>query len=352
MQESPRSPPNPRKPITMVSKKDTSNFFTTTTERSQYWEDYLIARPEYTQDDFYARLLEYYRSHQDRSSAGSAIAHDVGTGPGNVAAVLSAHFDTIIASDLNESHLPIAQKRLASSLDKESFAKINFERLAAEDIHTAHPPASAAFIAAGECMALLDHAKAFQSWSTLLRPGGTLAIWFYGRPHFTPAEEYDAAACQRIYGKIADAMFAKHIKNGAGPAHKAGWKRATDCMASFLDNVNLDPEKWVDVQRYKWNSECEMSFYGPDACDFEIEPQSHVRGVEKIKDMADPGFWGKTWTIEGWKLFLKMNLPGFGQEDVTPGIEELWEELEKEMGGSGVQRGVKWPVVLILATKA
>ncbi|KAJ4358316.1 uncharacterized protein N0V89_002898 [Didymosphaeria variabile] len=336
----------------MGTKKDTSNFFTTEIERSQYWEDYLTARPDYTQDDFYARVLEYHRSHQDKSSTDRTIAHDVGTGPGQVAAVLSGHFDSIVASDLNESHLAIAQKRLASSLDSAALAKITFERLAAEEVHAAGPSGSAAFVAVGETMPLLDHAKAFKSWATLLRPGGTLAIWFYGRPHFTAAQGYDAAACQQIYDRLADAMFTKHIQKEAGPAYKAGWKRATDCMSSFLDNVDLDPEQWKDVQRWKWNSGLEMSFYGPGACDFDVEVVSRIRGEEQVELVNDPGFWSKSWAVQDWMLFLKMNLPAFRQEDVTSDIEDLWAELGKQMGGPDVRHGVSWPVVVILASKA
>lgn len=335
-----------------MSQTDTSNFFTTQTERSQYWEDYLIARPEYTQNDFYASLLEYHRSHNDQSHPGKAVAHDVGTGPGQVAAVLSGHFDAVVASDLNESHLSIAQKRLARSLDSASLARIRFAQLAAEEIHEAHEPGSAAFVAVGEAMPLLDHAKCLRSWATVLRPGGTLAIWFYGRPHFAPGEGYDADACQRIYDGIADAMFAKYIRNGSGPAHTAGWKRATDCMASFLDNVDLNPELWTDVQRWKWNVDREMSFYGPGACDFNVEVVSRVRSGERVVVKDEPDFWGNSWAMEDWKLFLKMNLPAFTPDDVTPDIERRWAELEKAMGGLGSRHAVQWPVVAILATKA
>jgi SAM-dependent methyltransferase len=336
----------------MGTKKDTTNFFTTETERNQYWEDYLTARPDYTQNGFYASMLQYHRSRQGQSLPGKSIAHDVGTGPGQVAAALSGHFDAIVASDLNQSHLTIAQKRLARSLDSATLAKISYERLAAEDVHTTHAAGSAAFVAVGETMPLLDHAKAIHSWATLLRPSGTLAIWFYGRPHFVAGEGYDAEACQQIYDTIADAMFAKYIKNGSGPAHTAGWKRATDCMSSFLDNVDLDPENWTDVQRWKWNSDCEMSFYGPEACDFDIEVVSRIRSEERVDIKNEPDFWGKSWGMEDWKLFLKMNLPAFKQEDLTPDIERGWAELEKEMGGSGARHGVRWPVVVLLATKA
>lgn len=334
----------------MATNKDSSNIFTTETEQSQYWEDYLTARPDYTKNDFYARVLEYHRSHQDGLSSGRTTAHDVGSGPGQVAAVLSGHFDFVVASDLNESHLAIAKERLARSLDSTALGKISFERLAAEEVHYGHPPGSAAFIAVGEAMPLLDPAKAFESWSTLLQSGGTLAIWFYGRPHFTHGEGYDAEKCQKIYDQIADAMFAKYSRGG-GPARQAGWKRATDCMSSFLDNVDYDPARWKDVTRLKWNSDLEMSFYGPKACDFDIDIISRIRSQERVELIDEPGFWGKSWKTDDWKQFLKMNLPAFKQEDITPDIETLWTQLGKLMGGPDAQHEVKWPVVAILATK-
>jgi SAM-dependent methyltransferase len=335
--------------LTSEKEKDTSNFFRSQTHEDEYWEKYLQARPKYS-PEFYSWLLQYHHNSQDNAAVTENIAHDIGTGPGNVAAVLSKHFDKVIASDLNENHLRVAERRLQGNSDKALISNIVLDHIGAEDVHSKYPAGSASFIAAAECMALLDAEKALSSWAAALRPGGTLAIWFYGRPHFVEADGYDANACQEIYDRIADAAFEKAIKNG-GPAHQAGWKRATDCMMSFLDNVSITSKQWTNVERWKWNSDWPLSFYGQAACDFPIDVKSSVLPSENVKDVKDRSFWGEDWSISDWRLFLKMNLPVFIEGDDQDDTEEQWRMLEQKMGGEGVKRATGWPVVAILATR-
>lgn len=343
-------------------KKDTSNFFRAQTDNHEYWENYLAVRPEYS-EEFYDRVLQYHQAHQDSITLEYSVAHDVGTGPGNVAAVLSKHFDKVVASDLNETHLNVAARRLQAISDKTPHngaanglpykalgSNIVFDHVAAETIHKKYPARSASFVAAAECLALLDAEKALLSWASILHPGGTLAAWFYGRPHFVEADGYDANACQEIYNRIADAAFAKVIKLG-GPEHKKGWKRGTDCMTSFLDNVYISSDHWTDVERWKWNSDWPMSFYSQAACDFPIDIDDYVQPHEKIEELEDRSFWGESWGIDDWKLFLKMNLPVFLESEEDSHIEQEWRELEQTMGKEGVQRPMGWPVVALLATR-
>lgn len=333
----------------MAIKKDSENFFKTSTHEEDYWEKYLAARPKYSQD-FYERVVNYHKSHQMDSSSEPKVAHDVGTGPGQVAGVLSKYFDQVVASDLNDQHLSVAARRLGIDQANPSKSKIKLEHMGAESLHTKYPPGSASLVVAAECMALIDAEKAFNSWSAVLRPGGTLAIWFYGRPHFVEGEGYDAKACDEIYSRVADLAFSKWVKKGS-EAHRAGWKRATDCMVSFLDNVAIPSDQFTDIQRWKWNPDWYLSFYGPDACDFEIEVESKIGPEEKVVDMGDRNFWGEEWSVADWKLFLKMNLPSFREDDWNEDIEVLWKEMEDKMGGEGVKRRIGWPVVAILATK-
>lgn len=80
---------------------------------------------------------------------------------------------------------------------------------------------------------------ALASFATLLKPGGTLAIWFYGRPHFAEGEY--ATKCQPLLDAIMDHNFGMVIK-GSGPDRKAGWKGAADGMASWLDYTHFPTE--------------------------------------------------------------------------------------------------------------
>ncbi|KAL8786458.1 MAG: hypothetical protein Q9213_002774 [Squamulea squamosa] len=108
----------------MVSAQDdTSNFFKRSHYDEDYWNEYLAAHPEYDQP-FYQSIYDYHRSHNGLFGT----AHDIATGPGQVAAELSTRFNHVVASDVNPTHLD---------------------------------------------------------------PNGTLAIWFYGRPIFAEPEYFD-----------------------------------------------------------------------------------------------------------------------------------------------------------------
>ena len=323
---------------------DTANFFRVSNYNEAYWSTYLAARPKYSSSSFYDRIYTYQAAH----SASHTLAHDVGTGPGQVAAELASHFSQVIASDSNSTHLAVAAHRLT---DLHKAGKVIFAESSAETLVTSYPHGSADLITAAECLPLLDPPAAIDSFARLLASGGTLAIWFYGRPAF--AEPEFAPRCQPLLAEILDRSFARIIKGG-GPAHKAGWKRATDCMASWLDDVALPEGEWRDVERSKWNPELQMSFYGPEACDFEVERTSAVGEEEKVHEEQDPSFWAERWDIEGVKRFVSVNLPKFeetvkGDEDEI--IERKYEELKEAMGGPGAERQITWPVVLILGTK-
>src|ERR1700761_653224 len=210
----------------MTSTDDTANLFKRANYDENYWNNYLAARPRYDQP-FYQSIYDYHKSHHGLTE----IAHDVGTGPGQVAAELSRHFNRVVASDNNDTHLAVAQHRLGSLV---SSRKVSLVRCSAEALAEAHPPCSTDLITAAECLPLINADKAIQAFSTILKPNGTLAIWFYGRPVF--AEPEYASKCQPILESIIDISFSKIVKGG-GPQHKAAWKCATDRMGSFLGDI-------------------------------------------------------------------------------------------------------------------
>ena len=324
----------------MASNEDTSNFFRRTENNEDYWDNYLAVRAEYDKP-FYESIYDYHKSHNGLAET----AHDVATGPGQVAAELSSHFNHVIASDINPTHLAIAEQRLGLLVSSQ---KVSLVHCSAEEIADAHPPSSVDLIAAPECFPLIDAARAMQAFSTLLKPSGTLAIWFYGRPIF--AEPEYAIQCQPLLESILDLSFSKAIKGG-GPQRKAGWKRATDRMASFLDDIELKSDVWRDVERRKWNAQHAMPFWGPEACDFEITPMSAVQAGEKVVEKQDASFWERRWDVGGVRGFVLANLPTFDAERQDERVESKYKELEQAMGGEGAIRKITWPVVLILASK-
>ena len=223
---------------TMRSKQDTTNIWKQPSHDEQYWHDYLTARPEYSQA-FYQDIYDYHSRH----SGQTATAHDIATGPGQVATELSKRFDHVVASDINDSHLEIAALRLSASIESK---QSSLEQVSAEAVSDQQRLSSTDMITAAECISLLDTDKALDSFSRILRPGGTLAAWFYGPPFF--AEFEHAKQCQAKLSEIFELCF-QTILQDCPPQRKAGWKRATDCLTSFLDNVAFPAHVWQDVER-------------------------------------------------------------------------------------------------------
>lgn len=311
----------------------------------EYWQKYLAARPKYHNGDFYDRLLDYYRSHQKASSSLPKVAHDIGTGPGQVATFLAEHFDEVVASDLNEEHLEVAKHMLESVRTK---SKITLVVAGGEQVSKQFPGYSADFIAAAECMPLMNIPVATESWASLLKPNGTLAIWFYGRPAFEESPDFDAFTCNDIYDDICSRAF-RPFYDVKGQ-RLVNVKKATDTMVNWLDNVDLDPSVWTDVRRYKWNTKYPMEFSNAEDLGWQKNHINKIHEDEKVEEVPDTDLWSENWTIADWKIFLSVNLPAFDGkwDDFT---NELWGELEEVMGGPHVRRKIVWPVVAILATR-
>lgn len=133
----------------------------------------------------------------------------------------------------------------------------------------------------------MDSGLALNGFAKLLKPGGTIAIWFYGRPHF--AEPEFAHICQSLFDRIMDRAFSKVI-NGFGPARTASWKKTASAMASWLDYViDFSAGLWENIQRWKWNSKSmNLGFFTPNACDFDIETVSNITDAEQwTRRLAD-----------------------------------------------------------------
>ncbi|KAL8901599.1 MAG: hypothetical protein Q9207_005126 [Kuettlingeria erythrocarpa] len=327
---------------------DHGNFFKATTYDEAYWDDYMAARAKYS-SDFYDRIFAYYNAHHDASSQTQAVAHDIGTGPGQVAAELCAHFNTVIASDTNSTHLAVAAARLARAGLKD---RVTWTPSGAEDLANQYPPASASLLTVAECLPLLDVPRAMTTFAHLLQPQGTLAVWFYGRPAFSEPEF--AATCQPILNEILDLTFEKAIK-GSSPVHKAAWKSAADTLESFLDDVHLSPDVWRDVYRYKWNPHLPMPVSGPNACDYPIEPSSNIdTETETVVEQKDPQFWAESWDVDEVRRFVECLIPVFAEKKANgeyEHVEPKYLALERAMGGKEAKRAFTWPVVLILATR-
>lgn len=300
------------------------------------WHKYLAHRPTYS-PAFYDIIWEYHQNH----SSHWQLAHDVGTGPGNVAEVLAARFDRVIASDPSGHNVAVAGKRLNHS-------KISFEICRAEDLPDIGGTDSedkADLIALAECIPLMDAEKAFDGFARMMRPGGTLAVWFYGKPIFgEPGQEKSQAIYDRITAKAFERLF---------PLKGTPGERGITTLATWLDDIAFPASEWTDVKRIKWNNDKPLTFIGEEYFDFKFQYKSSVGPHEILEEKMDRTFWAKEKCgIEWAKEFIDAQFPWKNEtDDIDAQLIPMFEDLEAAMGGKGSKVRISWPVVLLLATR-
>lgn len=300
------------------------------------WIKYTTNRPAYS-TSFYDRIWEYHQCHSTQWT----LAHDVGTGPGNVAEVLAARFDKVIASDPSAFHTAVAKKHLSAS-------NVTVEQCRAEDLVDLVGTVShgnADLITLAECIPLMDAEKAFSGFAKLLRPGGTLAIWFYGKPIFA---EKGQEKSQQLYNQIAGKAFSRVFPIGGTP-----WQYSYTVMASWLDNIGFSSEDWTDVERIKWNYDKPLCFLPEEYFDFDLKYENRVKSDEKVEKRIERDFWAKEQCGMDWvEGYIDAQFPWkTTNDDVGAELKPMYKELEAAMGGEGSKTKISWPVVLLLATR-
>ncbi|KAF2201581.1 S-adenosyl-L-methionine-dependent methyltransferase [Delitschia confertaspora ATCC 74209] len=309
-----------------------------------FWRAYVAGRPTPT-EDFFRLINEYHKSHGNPQFR---VAHDVGTGPGNIAERLAPYYEHVVGSDVNESALAAAPSLVPFQyLNRMTFVKSPAEGLASGVVPSEVGVGKTDLITVSECIPLLDTQKALEAFHALLKPGGTLAIYFYGRPVFTDG---DAKMCDEIYDKIATRIcqFNLPMKDTPGfPFHLRG----VEALESWLDNIPIPAEQWTGVQRHKWNYHHPLLFNSHDGFDFEFSRVDRRGEGEKTIEMIDNSFWAEEWDVGQARTYLESVYPNIRMKagEKWTEVEEMLKELNQAMGGE--RRKVTFTVSLILATK-
>lgn len=310
------------------------------------WSNYLFARPDYNKSSFYDMLYDYHSRHGGEWGT----AYDIGCGPGQVAAELATRFARVRGSDRSEHIVETARRAYH---DRPNLA---FETCLAEDAakpavgDTEDRVSSADLVTVAECIPILDTAAAMNAFATLLQPGGTLAVWFYGGPIYVAPEEGGAdpacvAAVEALHRTITDRSL-DEFRPFAGTS----WEQGHTKVSTSLDCIEFDPALWRDVHRIKWNTEDRtMNFTDEDTLDFEYKYTSAIHEGEKVETRRDPSFWGNKDIDYRWsKGFIDSNMPR-SRDYVTPEVQGMLDELKEKMEGK--KWDIAWPAVLLLATR-
>lgn len=313
-----------------------------------FWRSYIAARPAPTQ----SFIEEIYAFHEKNGNKSFELCHDVGTGPANIAFILASKFKQVVASDVNESALAAATHLAPSEavMSKITIVNCGGEALDTSDkVPTFAGPGKADMVVAAECMPLIDPEPAMKCWSNLLKSGGTLAVYFYGRPIFTGDE---SKTCQSLYNKIVTKTCSLYWPFKGSPGYPFHSRSATG-LKSWLDNIEVPASVFENVTRTKYNTDYPLMFNDEAGYDFTPEKSSKLGKDEKIVEKQDLGFWPHKWNVEQVKNYVASNYPmhhtkGSGEDT---DIQGWWKELEAAMGGSNAEKTMTFPLALILATK-
>ena len=149
------------------------------------------------QDHFSAQAGEYARFRPSYPPAlyellaglapARALAWDCGTGNGQAAVGLAAHFRQVVASDASREQVAEARPH----------ARVTYYVAAAED----PPPAAqgADLVTVAQALHWFDLARFYPALERVLKPGGVFAAWGYGLMQITPAVD---AVVQDYYANI------------------------------------------------------------------------------------------------------------------------------------------------------
>ncbi|KAK5654602.1 hypothetical protein OQA88_7232 [Cercophora sp. LCS_1] len=310
-------------------------------KNTSFWRSYIASRP-HPSDAFFTHIQSYHTTHGNPSTS---LAHDVGTGPGNIAERLLAHYTNVIGSDLNKQALSAAPDLIAPAL----LPRLSFVHSAAEDLASDADleHGTTDLLTVSECIPLLDAARALDAFHTLLRPGGTLAIYFYGRPIFVGGS--NPSELDALYDKIATKICTFLLPFKGTPGFKFH-QRGAEALVSQLDNIALDKSKWADVERWKWNSDVPLLFNSKEGYDFEFEKVDRRAEGEVTHEVRDREWWSDEWDADRVKAYLDSVYPGY-KEKAGERYKEVEEGIEELRGKLGGKVKVSFPVVLILATR-
>jgi len=131
------------------------------------------------QADAYARFRPRYPAELFAWLAsiapGTHLAWDCGTGSGQAAVALAAHFESVIASDPSAEQVAHA----------EPHDRVRYRVGVAES-----PPVEAQdadLVTCAQALHWIDHERFYPELARIVRPGGIFAAWGYGLAQITPA---------------------------------------------------------------------------------------------------------------------------------------------------------------------
>jgi SAM-dependent methyltransferase len=190
--------------------------------------NYNSKRPGYPPSLFKA-LFAYHQGP-------TALALEVGCGPGTASFPLLQYVDKLVATDPSEVMVHTA----IESIPANQRDRIEFKVAPAESLHELIPNDGCVdLITSAEALHWFDHPKFFEEAARVIRPGGTLAYWGYVEPRFI-----DFPKANEIYEKYVfeDERF-------MGPCWVQPGK---NFLRYFFKDVYVPEDYFTDVEKWDY----------------------------------------------------------------------------------------------------
>lgn len=285
--------------------------------------EYVKYRPPYS-DHFYNHI---YKNHK----GGWDSALDIATGPGMAARELATKFEHVVGVDFNPNFV-----KVAGSLSQ-NYNNVEFKEAVAEDLSQfADNSFDMVFIA--EAAHWFEN-EAFEEVGRVLKPNGTLAMWFYGTP-FVKGNHVASKLLRDCVYRFGRAIPYSELID-------ASYQRIT----SGLDCCKL-PENYFapGSKRLRVNyKECNLVPHGAFPCRVALPPYQ-IPIEDEFIYLDDPDFLTTTRPWYWIKEFMKVLIP-MEDIDFDKLMEEEFTQLEKELGDQTDGVKFSWAVSMVIAHK-
>ncbi|ODQ78731.1 hypothetical protein BABINDRAFT_8972 [Babjeviella inositovora NRRL Y-12698] len=263
-------------------------------------------RPTYPAE-FYEQLLAYHKKWQCET----ALAVDVGCGPGTASRALLEYFDEVVGYDLSATMISTANKIAQDVLPSQDLDRISFHVSLAHNLGQIEAKTVDMVIAA-QAIHWFNQELFFREVHRILKPGGTLAYWFYIDGIF--AKEYE------VINQIIQ-KFIYEDSRYLGPH----WEQpARRLLRGYLKDVEVPTECFTKIKR--------LVFHGKDGFG-----KNRLSGGESDKNKEDVLYIHKYLTLNEYKLYVQVSAAYFAYKELHSDDEEdcidlMIDEINLAMG--------------------
>ncbi|ODQ78730.1 hypothetical protein BABINDRAFT_162423 [Babjeviella inositovora NRRL Y-12698] len=256
--------------------------------------NYNLFRPTYS-TSFYEHLMKYHNGP-------TSLVVDVGCGPGTAARALLPFFDKVSGHDASAAMIATANSKAAENLPPQDFERVSFHVSSSEDMGDVES-GTADMVTVAQAIHWFNHKLFFQEVLRVLKPGGTLAYWYYVDPVFP---KYPAL------NKIADNFIYDDPRYLGSYWEQPG----RNLLRGFLKDVAVPEHSFTQVKKFEFHAE-QFEEGGP-----EKEPPLYIHQKVTLND-----YKAYCLTSSAYHAY-KLAHPD-EQIDV---LDLMVEEMNKEMG--------------------